>query len=417
MTSRVARRPRGARSRVAVVLLAARSPRCSPPPQRLAAQAVKGTLLGTVSDAQGAAVPGATVTVTETGTNIARTAPTNASGHYIFANLKDGIYRVVVEMPGLPEGPARRRRGGRQHHRARGRHPRGRRAHRGGDGRGGDAAPADRPRRHRPDHREQADHRDAALLQPQLPGAAGHGARSHAALPSALAVLQLAGQPLDQRQRAVAPGQQRDARRHRQQPQDGPAHRAHPVRGRHRVGQRQHEQLRRRVRPRGRRRHQRHPEVGDEPAQGRRLLLRQRRQHAGQGLLLRARRPDTSYKQFGAALGGPIVKNKLFFFADYQGTRDNLGNVFRHNIPPADFRNGDFSRATTIIYDPATGNPDGTGRQPFPGNIIPANRISPIARNLLAFLPAPNVRGAPSARTTTSSPACARRRRRPSTSS
>src|SRR5262245_13724127 len=65
------------------------------------AQAVKGTLVGTVTDAQGAGVPGATVTVTETGTNIARTAATNSSGNYVFSNLKDGTYRVGVEMPGF----------------------------------------------------------------------------------------------------------------------------------------------------------------------------------------------------------------------------------------------------------------------------------------------------------------------------
>ena len=63
------------------------------------AQAVTGTLLGTVNDAQGAGVPGATVTVTETGTNISRNAQTNSSGNYIFSNLRDGRYRVVVEMP------------------------------------------------------------------------------------------------------------------------------------------------------------------------------------------------------------------------------------------------------------------------------------------------------------------------------
>ena len=124
--------------------------------------------------------------------------------------------------------------------------------------------------------------------------------------PPALPVLQLAGQPVDQRQRPVAPGQQRDARRHRQQPQDGPAHRAHPVRGRDRGREREHEQLRRRVRPRGRRGHQRHPQVRHQPAQGRRLLLRQRRRPRWP----RTTSPgtegaDTSYKQFGVALGGP----------------------------------------------------------------------------------------------------------------
>ena len=65
------------------------------------AQAVRGTLLGTVTDTQGAAVPGVTVTATETQTNIARTAVTNPSGHYVFANMKDGIYRVEAELAGF----------------------------------------------------------------------------------------------------------------------------------------------------------------------------------------------------------------------------------------------------------------------------------------------------------------------------
>ncbi|PYQ55507.1 MAG: hypothetical protein DMF78_01755, partial [Acidobacteria bacterium] len=52
------------------------------------AQAVKGTLLGSVTDTQGEAVPGATVTMTETGTNSARTAQTNTSGNYVFSNAK-----------------------------------------------------------------------------------------------------------------------------------------------------------------------------------------------------------------------------------------------------------------------------------------------------------------------------------------
>jgi hypothetical protein len=54
-----------------------------------------------VTDAQGAGVPGATVTITETGTNIARAVQTNPSGHYIFSNLKDGTYHVGVEMSGF----------------------------------------------------------------------------------------------------------------------------------------------------------------------------------------------------------------------------------------------------------------------------------------------------------------------------
>ena len=65
------------------------------------AQAVRGTLLGNIVDTQGAAVPGVTVTAIETQTNVARTAVTNPSGHYVFANMKDGLYRVETELSGF----------------------------------------------------------------------------------------------------------------------------------------------------------------------------------------------------------------------------------------------------------------------------------------------------------------------------
>src|SRR5262245_979106 len=65
------------------------------------AQAVTGTLLGVVTDSQGAGIPGAAVTITETGTNIGRTGATNPSGNYVFTNVKEGTYRVEVEMSGF----------------------------------------------------------------------------------------------------------------------------------------------------------------------------------------------------------------------------------------------------------------------------------------------------------------------------
>jgi hypothetical protein len=111
------------------------------------------------------------------------------------------------------------------------------------------------------------------------------------------------------------------------------------------------------------------------------------------GYFTRAKAP-TEYLQAGFTFGGPIRRNKLFFFGDYQHTLDNRGLVRRITIPPMEFRNGDFSQAPTIIYDPATGNADGTGRQPFPGNIVPPDRISPIARRILNLLPPPNIDGA-----------------------
>lgn len=104
--------------------------------------------------------------------------------------------------------------------------------------------------------------------------------------------------------------------------------------------------------------------------------------------------PRTVNNYYGAALGGPIIPNHTFFFGDFLRYSNHAGQFQNPTVPTADFRTGDFSAAPTIIYDPATGNPDGTGRTPFPGNIIPASRISPIATRILALVPLPNIPGA-----------------------
>ncbi|MEZ5355381.1 MAG: TonB-dependent receptor [Bryobacteraceae bacterium] len=98
----------------------------------------------------------------------------------------------------------------------------------------------------------------------------------------------------------------------------------------------------------------------------------------------------TVYNQFGGTGGGRIVRDKMFIFGDYQGARDQLGQVNLVTIPGLDFRRGDLSGSPTTIYDPATGAANGSGRTPFPGKIIPANRISPIAQKILSFVDAPN---------------------------
>ena len=102
----------------------------------------------------------------------------------------------------------------------------------------------------------------------------------------------------------------------------------------------------------------------------------------------------THYRQAGFTIGGPILKNKLFYFGDYQYTTDTRGVVNRLVVPYNNWFGGDFSSAPTKIYDPLTGNADGTGRTQFAGNIIPASRISPITKKLLAFLQPPNIAGA-----------------------
>ena len=88
-------------------------------------------------------------------------------------------------------------------------------------------------------------------------------------------------------------------------------------------------------------------------------------------------KPDDNQHEYGFTLGGPIRRNRMFFFAAYDGYRDRRQTESRLvSIPTAAQRNGDFSALPVVIYDPATTrpNPNGTGfvRDPFPGNIIPA---------------------------------------------
>jgi carboxypeptidase family protein/TonB-dependent receptor-like protein len=100
--------------------------------------------------------------------------------------------------------------------------------------------------------------------------------------------------------------------------------------------------------------------------------------------------PPLRWNQFGASLGGPIKKNRLFFFGDYQGTQRRMGASESLRLPTAAERAGNLSDLGIPIYDPGTGNPDGSGRAVFPGANI-AGRISPPAAALLAALPLPNI--------------------------
>jgi hypothetical protein len=111
-------------------------------------------------------------------------------------------------------------------------------------------------------------------------------------------------------------------------------------------------------------------------------------------------KPRDTLNIFGATLGGPIVKNRLFYFGHYEGTRQRTGGFGIFDVPTSPIRAGNFGQAffpvgsstQTIIYDPAS-NTDPARRTPFPNNVIPADRISPIARRILERLPAPNRAG------------------------
>lgn len=100
------------------------------------------------------------------------------------------------------------------------------------------------------------------------------------------------------------------------------------------------------------------------------------------------------YHQFGGTLGGPIERNKLFFFGSYENTRDSQFATRTISVPTEPLRRGDLSASSNPIYDPATGASNGVGRTAFPGNIIPMERIDPIALKLIGLMPLPNLRNA-----------------------
>ncbi len=93
--------------------------------------------------------------------------------------------------------------------------------------------------------------------------------------------------------------------------------------------------------------------------------------------------PRLQRHQFGASLGGALVKNRTFLFADYEGLRLNEGVTQTTNVPTADERAGDFSQSAAQPFDPTTG-------QPLPGGQIPGFYIHPTGANIANLYPLPN---------------------------
>ncbi|HET7220626.1 MAG TPA: carboxypeptidase regulatory-like domain-containing protein [Vicinamibacterales bacterium] len=117
--------------------------------------------------------------------------------------------------------------------------------------------------------------------------------------------------------------------------------------------------------------------------------------------LERAGRPKDAldYKRYGFSAGGPVIKSKTFFFSAFEWLPDQFPEPGQFTVPTAAQRNGDFSALLSqgvVIYDPLTAVRRADGRverQPFPNNVIPSQRLSPIAREVLRYYPLPNQAG------------------------
>jgi len=115
---------------------------------------------------------------------------------------------------------------------------------------------------------------------------------------------------------------------------------------------------------------------------------------AAKNFFNRGKQAYTNINIDGVTLGGPIRKDKIFGFLSWEGTRERQGTTVVMTVPTADQRAGNFSAYNTALYDPATGHADGTGRLRLSSNgvnnVIPSNRLDPIALKIQALIPMPN---------------------------
>jgi outer membrane receptor protein involved in Fe transport len=359
------------------------------------AQAARGSILGNVADTSGATVPGATIVITETRTNLAQNAVSNESGNYTFPNVPSGRYRVEAELAGFKKALR-------------------------------DGVEVDVNTTIRVDFKlEVGDLSETLTVTSETPALQTDRADTGRIIQGeAIAAMPLGFGRNFQGMWATVPGATRPTRPHSEffNSQDsleskvnGQSRLANNVQvegmdNNHRTG------LLTVLIPSAEALETVAVSTSNYDAEFGRAggavtnvtLKSGTNQLRGSAFwftgneslnatpYFASTKPDVSYNQFGFAVGGPVRKNKLFYFGDYQRTNDNLGRVYRFFVPPAEWRNGDFSSATnTIIRDPLTGDSGGNNRAAFANNVIPASRISPVAQKVLALVPLPNLTGQP----------------------
>jgi hypothetical protein len=121
--------------------------------------------------------------------------------------------------------------------------------------------------------------------------------------------------------------------------------------------------------------------------------------NARQNYFSAADNPEGSTNILGGTVGGPIKKNRLFYFGGWERNKEQNSRITTLTVPTAKMRTGDYSEVLAFnpnfrLYDPATGNPTtGADRAIFPGAVIPSNRFSSIGQNIIGQYPLPNVPG------------------------
>src|SRR3954467_14906379 len=349
----------------------------TPTPAR--AQAVSGGLVGNLTDQSGASMPGATVTITETNTNITKTTTTNESGSYSFPSLKDGTYKVVAELSGFKKVVR-------------------------------DRVIVAVNTTVRVDFKlEVGTVEEAVTVQAESPVLQTDRSDTGRIIESKMVTdLPLSFNRNFQSLLVTVPGATRPHREHSAffNSQDSLST---EVNGQSRlanntmiegVDDNQKTGLLQVIIPAADALETVSVTTSNYDAEFGRsggaitnvtlksgtnqyrgtLFLFGNNEKTIAGDYFTHTKAPTKFLNSGFTLGGPIVKNRLFFFGDYQRTIDNAGYTVRATVPTAAMRNGDFSAVSQHIYDPLTGDINGNGRVAFANNQIPQDRISPIAK-------------------------------------